>query len=246
MQAVYRDLAPGGTLRAAVNHGNPVLVQRDAATGELRGLAVDLVEELAERLSVPASLLDYNGAVSVLEAGMAGAWDVAFLAIDPVRAQHLDFTPPFVVLEGTYVVHGASPYHTVLDLDRAGVRIAVGRGTVYDVHLTRGLKHAGLIRTPTSTEALERFLAEGLDAVAGLKQRLAVFTRANAGLRVIEGRFAPIEQAIAVQKGRIAGLRYLKAYVEEMKASRRIAAALQGIPDLGAAVVPHCTSPGVS
>jgi polar amino acid transport system substrate-binding protein len=230
MEAVHRDLVPGGTLRAALSYGNSVLVQRDNSSGELRGLAVDLCDELAQRLSVPHSLVGYEGPVSVSEAGSAGAWDVAILAVDRVRAERLDFTSPFVVLEGTYVVHAMSPCRTVLDLDRAGLRIAVVQDTVYDVHLSRSLRNAELIRTPTFREALDRFLGERLDAVAGLKQPLEAFAQANAGLRVIEGRFTALEQAIAVPKGRKAGLRYLKAFVEEMKASRRVADALQCAP----------------
>ena len=243
MQAVYRDLCPDGTLRAAINYANPVLVQRDAASGEPCGLAVDLVDDLAGRLSAPRSLLCFEGAVSVFQAGLAGAWDIAFLAIDPVRAQGLDFTAPFVVLEGTYLVRGPSPFRTVIDLDHPGVRIAVGQGTIYDLHLTRHLHHAELIRTPTTRGALERFLCEGLDAMAGLKQTLAAFAQVNAGLRVIEGRFAPIEQAIAVPKGRSAGLRYLKAFVDEMKDSHRLDKALERNGVLGCAAAPKSARP---
>jgi polar amino acid transport system substrate-binding protein len=231
MDAVYRDLAPGGTLRAAVNYGNPVLVQRDATGGEPHGLAIDLVDELAGRLAVPRVLIGFEGAASVFDAGKAGTWDVAFLAIDAARAQGVDFTAPFVVLEGSYVVRVASPCRTVLDLDRTGSRIAVAEGAVYDAHLTHSLRHAELIRTSTSRSALERFLAEGLEAAAGLKQPLAEFVRANRDLRLIEGRFAAIEQAIAVPKGRPAGLRYLNAFVEEVKMSRRVAAALDRLGD---------------
>ena len=227
MDAVYRDLVPSGTLRAALSYGNSGLVQRDISSGELRGLVVDLFDELAERLSVGRSLVGYQGSVSVFEAGLAGAWDVAILAIDRVRAEQLDFTPPFVVLEGTYVVREQSPCSTVLDLDRAGMRISIVRDTVFDAHLTHSLRHAKLNRSPTFQGAIDRFLAEGLDAVAGLKQQMAEFVQANAGLRVMEGRFMAIEPAFAVPKGHSAGLRYLTTFVEELKASRRVADALQ-------------------
>jgi polar amino acid transport system substrate-binding protein len=231
MEAVYRDLAPGGTLRAAFNYGNPVLVQRDAMGGEPHGLAVDLVDELAGRLAVPRVLIGFEGAASIFDAGKAGEWDLGFLAIDATRSQGVDFTAPFVVLEGAYVVRAASPCRTVLDLDRPGSRIAVAQGAVYDAHLTRSLRHAELIRTPTARSALDRFLVEGLDAAAGLKQPLAEFARVHRDLRLIEGRFAAIEQAIAVPKGRAAGLRYLNAFVDEVKASRRVAAALARLGD---------------
>jgi polar amino acid transport system substrate-binding protein len=240
MEAVYRDLVPGGTLRAAVNFGNPVLVQRDAAGGEPHGLAIDLVDELARRLAVPRLLIGFDGAGSVFEACQAGAWDMAFLATDSARALGVDFTAPFVVLEGTYVVRAGSPYRTVLDLDRPGTRIAVGRATVYDAHLTRTLRHAELIRTSTSMGALDRFLAEGLDAAAGLKQPLAELVQVNRDLRLIEGRFAAIELAIAVPKGRAAGLRYLNAFVDDVKASRRVAVALERLADKSASA---CASP---
>jgi len=227
MDAVYRDLVPSGTLRAALSYGNSGLVQRDISSGELRGLVVDLFDELAERLSVGRSLVGYQGSVSVFEAGLAGAWDVAILAIDRVRAEQLDFTPPFVVLEGTYVVREPSPCSTVLDLDRVGMRISIVQDTVFDAHLTHILRHAELIRSPTFQSAVERFLAEGLDAVAGLKEQMTAFVQANAGLRVMEGRFMAIEPAFAVPKGHSAGLRYLTTFVEELKASRRVADALQ-------------------
>jgi len=227
MDAVHRDLVPGGTLRAALSYGNSGLVQRDISSGELRGLAVDLFDELAQRLSVRRSLVGYEGSVSVCEAGLEGAWDVAILAIDRIRAEQVDFTPPFVVLEGTYVTREPSPCSSVLGLDRAGMRISIVQDTVFDAHLTHSLRHAELIRSPTFQGAVDRFLVEGLDAVAGLKQQMAAFVQANAGLHVMEGRFMAIEPAFAVPKGHSAGLRYLKTFVEELKASRRVADALQ-------------------
>jgi polar amino acid transport system substrate-binding protein len=227
MDAVYRDLVPCGTLRAALSYGNSWLVQRDTSSGELSGLGVDLFDELAQRLSVRRSLVGYEGSVSVFDAGLAGAWDVAILAIDRVRAERLDFTRPFAVLEGTYVIRTPSPCSTVLDLDRADKRISIVQDTVFDAHLTNSLRHAELIRSPTLRVAIDRFLAEGLDAVAGLKQQMAAFVQANAGLRVIEGRFMAVEPAFAVPKGRSAGLRYLRAFVEVLKASHRVADALQ-------------------
>ena len=227
MDAVYRDLVTRGTLRGALSYGNSGLVQRDISSGELRGFAVDLFDELAQRLSVRRSLIGYEGSVSVFEAGSAGAWDVAILAIDRVRAEQLDFTPPFVVLEGTYVIRTPSPRSTVLDLDRADMRISIVQDTVFDAHLTHSLRHAELIRSPTFQGAVDRFLAERLDAVAGLKQQMAAFVEVNAGLRVMEGRFMAIEPAFAVPKGHSAGLRYLRMFVEELRASRRVADVLQ-------------------
>lgn len=227
MQAVHRDLAPSGTLRAAINFGNALVAQREAGSGEPRGLAVDLANELARRLSARCSLMGFDGVVGIVDAGAANAWDLAFIAVDSVHAHSFDFTPPYVAFEGTYLVRDNSLHKTVLDLDHRGVRIAVAQGATYDLHLTRTLRHAQLVRSPTFKGAIELFLSEGLDAMAGMKQPLAAVAKANAALHLIDGRFVAIEHAIAVPKGHSAGLRYLKAFLEEMKASGMVASSLE-------------------
>jgi polar amino acid transport system substrate-binding protein len=217
MQTVYRELAPSGTLRAAVNFGNAMVAQRDSANGAPGGLAVELADHLARRLSVPLSIVGFDGAVQTFEAGLTGAWDLAFLAIEQARREQLEFTAPFVVLEGTFLVRDDSPYRNVLDVDREGVRIAVGRGGFYDLRLTRTLRHAQLVRAPTNRDATELFLRDRLDALPGLRQPLLALAQTNPGLHVIEGRFSVVEQAIAVPRGHAAGLRYLNTFVEQVK-----------------------------
>lgn len=231
-------LAPTGRLRAAINFGNPVLAQKDAASGAPCGVSVDLARALGERLGVPVDLVTFDAAGKVFEALKADAWDLAFLAIDPVRAAEIAFTAPYVVIEGTYLVRAESPLRAVEDLDRDGVRIAVGRGAAYDLFLTRALKHAQLVRADTSPAAIERFLAEGLDAAAGVRQPLATAARAHPGLRVLDGRFTAIEQAMGLPRSRAAGLPALRAFIEEMKASGFVAAALARSGQGDAAVAP--------
>jgi len=224
--AGLKDLAPAGTLRAAVNFGNPVLAQKDPATGEPRGVSVDLARELARRLGVPLQLVTFEAAGKVFEAGKAGAWDVAFLAIDPDRATELDFTAPYVLIEGTYLVPADSPLRAIEDVDRDGVRVAVGKGAAYDLYLSRALKKAELVRVATSAAAVEHFAAQKLEAAAGVKQPLVEYARSHPEVRVMEGRFMAIEQAMCTPRGRDAGLRYLRKFVEEMKASGFVATGL--------------------
>ena len=194
--AVVTDLAPTGRLRAAINFGNPVLAQKDPATGEPRGISVDLARALAARLNVPVELVTFDAAGKVFDALGGGAWDVAFLAIEPARAAQIAFTAPYVVIEGTYLAPVGSPLRTIADVDRDGVRIAVGNKSAYDLFLSRTLKHAQLVRAPTSPAAVELFVKEKLDAAAGVKQPLAEFARANPNVRVMDGRFMAIEQAM--------------------------------------------------
>jgi polar amino acid transport system substrate-binding protein len=235
---VVTDLAPSGKLRAAINFGNPVLAQRDPATHAPRGVTAELARALAQRLGVPVEFVAFDAAGKVFEAAKAGAWDVAFLAIDPVRAADIDFTAPYVVIEGIYVVPSNSSLHKVEDVDRDGVRVAVGQGSAYDLYLTRSLERAKLIRAPSSSAAIEIFLKDRLEALAGVKQPLVAFAKTDANVRVMAGRFMAIEQAMGTPKGRGAGARYLRQFVEEMKSSGFVANALQASGQADAAVAP--------
>ena len=235
---VVTELAPSGTLRAAINFGNTVLAQRDPAGGAPRGVSGELARELARRLGVPVDYVTFDAAGKVFEAVKAGAWDIAFMAIDPVRSEGIAFTAPYVVIEGVYVVPGNSALRTNEDVDRDGVRIAVARGSAYDLYLTRAIKNAKLVREPSGPEALELFLKDRLEAAAGVKQPIVAFAKEHPDLRVIPGRFMAIEQAMGTPKGRDAGVRYLREFVEEMKASGFVAKALAASGQGDAAVAP--------
>jgi polar amino acid transport system substrate-binding protein len=233
------ELAPTGKLRAAINFGNPVLAQKDQASGESRGVSVDLARELGRRLGVPVELVTFDAAGKVFDALKTGAWDIAFLAIDPVRAAEIVFTAPYVVIEGTYLVPADSPLRTIQDVDRDGVRVAVGNKSAYDLYLTRTLKRAQLVRVPTSPEAIDVFLKDKLEAAAGVKQPLLQFAKTHPNVRVMDGRFMAIEQAMGTPKGREAGALYLREFVEEMKASGFVARGLEKSGQGDATVAPR-------
>ncbi len=233
-----KALAPTGKLHAAINFGNPVLAQKDPTTGAPGGVSVDLARELGRRLGVPVELVTFDAAGKVFDALGSGAWDVAFLAIEPVRAAQISFTAPYVHIEGTYLVRTDSPLRAIGDFDRDGVRIAVGNKSAYDLYLSRTLKRAQLVRAPTAPASIELFVKERLDFVAGVKQPLVHYAAANPGYRVIEGRFMLIEQAMGTPQGRAAGARYLREFVEEMKASGFVARALERSGQRDATVAP--------
>lgn len=235
---VLAALAPTGRVRAAINFGNPVLAQADPATGEARGVSVDIARELGRRLGVGVDLVTFDAAGKVFAALGEGAWDVAFLAIDPKRAAEIDFTAPYVIIEGSYMVPADSPLRTVDDVDRPGVRIAVGNGSAYELYLSRTIRHAQLVRAPTGPEAIEMFLRDGLEAAAGVKSPLQTFARGRTDLRVMDGRFMAIEQAMGTPKGRAAGLAYLRGMIEELKASGFVAEGLARSGQRDAIVAP--------
>lgn len=236
--AARSDLAPTGKLRAAVNFGNPILAARDPSTGEPRGVSVDLSRELARRLGVPVQFVTYDAAGKVVEGLKSGAWDVAYVAIDPARAVDISYTAPYVVIEGAYLVPQGSPIRSNADVDREGVRVAVGAGSAYDLFLARNLKHAKIVRAPTSPAVTDMFVAQKLEVAAGVKQQLEADARRIPGLRLLEGRFMVIHQAMGTPRGREAGAKYLREFVEEMKASGFVAQALERHRVQGASVAP--------
>jgi polar amino acid transport system substrate-binding protein len=237
--AVRSDLAPTGTLRAAINFGNPILATKDPSTGEPRGVSVDLSRELARRLGVPVQFVTYDAAGKVVEGLKSGAWDVAYVAIDPARAVDISYTAAYVVIEGAYLVTQNSPIRNNEEVDRQGVRVVVGAASAYDLFLSRNLKQATIVRAPTSPAVTDMFVAQKLDVAAGVKQQLEADARRIPGLRLLEGRFMVINQAMGTPKGREAGAKYLREFVEEMKASGFVAQALERHRIEGASVAPR-------
>jgi polar amino acid transport system substrate-binding protein len=232
------ELAATGKLRAAINFGNPILATRDPATGEARGTSVDLVRELGSRLGVPVELVLYPSAGNVVDGLRSSAWDVAFVAIDPARAVDMDFTAPYVVIEGAYLVPQGSSIRSNAEVDRDGVKVVVGAGSAYDLYLSRELKRAQLVRAPTSPLVVDTMVAQKVDVAAGVRQQLESDAKRVAGVRLLDGRFMVINQAMATPKGRPQGARYLAEYVEEMKASGFVATALARHGVEGAAIAP--------
>lgn len=230
---VVQDLAPTGKLRVGINFGNMVLAQ---GTPEApRGITPDLSREIGKRLGVAVEFIPFDAAGKTFEALKVGKLDIIFLAIEPVRAAEIEFTAPYVLIEGVYMVAKDSPLKTIADVDRAGVRIGVNKDSAYDLFLTRTLKHAKLLRAESGVDL---FLKDKLEAAAGVKQPLVAFAKANPNVRVMDGRFMEIRQAMGTPKGREAGARYLRAFVEEMKASGFVADALKRSHQPDAAVAP--------
>ena len=225
---VVKDLAPTGKLRAAINFGNSVLVQK-GPRGEPLGVTPELATALAKRLGLSVQFVMYQAAGKVFEDATKNAWDIAFIAIDPVRAAEVDFSAPYVVIQGTYLVRKDSSLKDVADVDVPGVRIGVGLGSVYDLYLTRTLKNAVLVRNPSGGGAggIEPFLAQHLDAAAGVREPLDTYAKDHPDTRVMRGSFEEIRQAIATPKGRPAGAAYLQRFVEEMKVNGFVADALK-------------------
>lgn len=237
--AALRDaFAPTGTLRAAINLGNPILA-RSGADGQPAGVSVDLAGELARVLDVPLALVVFDGAGKSVAAVAGGAADVGFFAIDPARGEQIAFTAPYVLIEGYYLVREDSPVTSNAQVDVEGHTVMVGRGSAYDLFLTRQLQHATIVRAPTSQAVVGEFLAQGTDVAAGVRQQLQADAARHGGVRLLGERFMVIEQAMGLPKDRgEAAAQQLWTFVEAMKACGFVSAALARHRIDGAVVAP--------
>jgi polar amino acid transport system substrate-binding protein len=236
--AIRAELAPTGKLRVGINYGNFLLVARDAAGGEPRGIAPDLARELGRRLGVGVDFVGFDTAGKMADAVKTDVWDVAFLGAEPQRAGEIVFTAAYLEIPSTYLVPAGSRIGTIAEVDREGVRIAVADKSAYDLYLSRNLRHARLLRAQGIDASYHLFVAEKLEALSGLKPRLVMDAERLPGARVLAGQFTAIQQSIGAPVGRDAAAKYLREFVEDLKAAGFVAAAIARHDVRGVTVAP--------
>jgi len=231
---VVASLVPTGTLRASINLGNPILANKDPATGQAVGVSVDLARAFAKRLGVDVELTVFDAAGKSVDAVAKGHADIGFFAIDPLRAESVAFTAPYVIIKGSYLVSAASPIQSNDEVDRPGKRVAVSKGSAYDLYLTRELRQAQIVHSATSQTVVDTFIEQNLEVAAGVQQQLEADAARIPGLRLLPGNFMLIEPRSHGDDA--AGV--LRQFVEDMKASGFIAQSLARHGIKGASVAP--------
>jgi polar amino acid transport system substrate-binding protein len=236
---VRAELAPTGKLRVGLILSNQVLVTKDSSTGELRGVTINLGKALAQRLGVPFEPVGYANPAALVKSFGADQWDIAFLAFDPARAKEVDFSPPYMEVDNTYLVTAQSKVASVERADQPGVTIAVPERSAPDLFLTRNLKSAQVLRVPGGAEAaIEVLRSGGADAYAENAHMLSLYADRLPGGRVLEGRYTVIQHAIATPKGKTAASEYVKTFVEESKSDGTVAEAIRAARLLRTRVAP--------
>ncbi len=224
--AVRSEIAPSGKLRVGLNHGNFLLVTPGSSATEPRGVAPDVARELGRRVGVPVEFIKFDTAGKLGDGAKSGAWDVAFLGAEPQRAAEIAFTAAYLEIPSTYLVPAGSPIRSVAEVDREGVRIAVADQSAYGLYLARTIKHAKLVMTQGLDSSFDVFVSQKLEALAGLKPRLLTDVQKLPGARILDGQFTAVQQAIGTAKNREASARFLRAFVEDVKASGLVAEAI--------------------
>lgn len=238
-QQLLQTFAPTKKLRASINLGNPILANKNPQSGLPFGVSVDLANNFAKLLGVELELVVFDSAGKSVEAVTAEKADIGFFAVDPLRGEGISFTAPYVLIEGVYLVKNNSSMQANEEVDDAKNKVVVGKGSAYDLFLSRELKHAEIVRAPTSPTVVDVFVKEAYDVAAGVRQQLEADMKRFAGFRLLPGRFMVIQQAMGLPKSYGSeAAEFLRGYVEEMKSSGFVAQSLKRHGIEGASVAP--------
>jgi polar amino acid transport system substrate-binding protein len=238
MDAAKSELAPTGVLRAGINMSNFLLVTGKSASGDPEGVAPDMAAEIAQRLGVPVKYVQFERPSKLADAAGTNAWDIGLIGAEPQRAEKITFTAAYCEIEATYLVQPNSPFQSVADVDRAGVRIAVRRGAAYDLWLERNIKHATVLRSDSADGPLDQFTGEKLEALAGLRPGLLGDVKKIPDAKILPGNFMTVQQAIGTEKKNAAGAAFLAEFVEEAKRSGLVAKLIERHHVVGLSVAP--------
>jgi len=235
---IAAELAPTGVLRAGINLSNFLLVSGRSASGDPQGVAPDMARAIADRLGVPVSYHTFPRPGLLADAAEDDVWDVGLIGAEPARAQKIAFSPAYAEIESTYLVPAGSPITAIEEVDRPGIRIAVTARTAYDLWLTRHIQHAELVHSETIDAALEQFVTEKLDVLAGLRPRLLKDVENLPGARILDGQFSAVQQAVGTLRTRPNAAAFLRDFVEEAKASGLVASLIERHGIQGLSVAP--------
>jgi len=235
---VVRELAPTGVLRAGINMSNMLLVTGRTESGDPAGVAPDMAAEIAKRLGVSVAYVKYEKPSLLADAADTNAWDIGLIGAEPARAERIAFTSAYCEIEATYLVPENSPFKSAAEVDQAGVRISVKRGTAYDLWLTRNIKHATVLRSDTPEGPINQFVADKLEAMASLRPALLEDVKKVPGTKILPGNFTAVQQAIGTARKNTAGAAFLSDFVAEAKRSGLVARLIERHQVQGLSVAP--------
>jgi len=235
---VRAQLAPTGVLRAGINLSNFLLVTGRSANGEPVGVAPDMAREIAASLGVPVTYVPFKTPGELADQAGKNVWDIGLIGAEPQRAATIAFSAAYVEIEATYMVPAGSPIKSIAEVDRKGVRVAVSARSAYGLWLENNLKNATLVQVSGLDAAFNKFMEDKLDVLAGLRPGLLKDVEKAPGLKILDGKFTAVQQAVGTAKPNVAGAAYLAAFVEQAKKSGLVASLIERHKVKGLSVAP--------
>ena len=216
---VRAQLAPTGVLRAGINLSNFLLVTGRSETNDPTGVAPDMAREIAAALGVPVKYVPFKSPGELGDQVGKDVWDIGLIGAEPQRAEKIQFTAAYVEIEATYMVPEGSPIKTIADVDTKGVRIAVSARSAYDLWLVNNIRNATLVQVSGLDAAYEKFMSDKLEVLAGLRPGLLKDVEKAPGLKILDGKFTAVQQAVGTAKANVEAAAFLADFVEKAKKS---------------------------
>ncbi|SJZ86068.1 polar amino acid transport system substrate-binding protein [Enhydrobacter aerosaccus] len=232
------ELAPTGVLRAGINLSNFLLVTGRSANGDPEGVSPDMARAIADRLGVPVKYVTFKSPGELADKVDDDVWDIGNIGAEPQRAAKIAFTAAYCEIEATYLVPAGSPIQSIADVDRKGVRIVTSARSAYGLWLENNIKQATLIQAPGLDGALNKFIDDKLDVLAGLRPGLLKDIEKLPGARILDGKFSAVQQAVGTPKRNTAAAEFLAAFVEDAKKSGLVASFIEKHKVKGLSVAP--------
>ena len=232
------ELAPTGVLRAGINLSNFLLVTGRAANGDPEGVSPDMAHAIAAKLGVPVSYVPFKTPGELGDQVDNNVWDIGNIGAEPQRAQKISFTAAYCEIEATYMVPAGSPIKSMADVDKKGVRIAVSARSAYCLWLENNIKNATLVQVSGLDAAYDKFVADKFEVLAGLRPGLLKDMAKAPGMKILDGKFSAVQQAVGTPKKNTAGADFLAAFVEDAKKSGLVASFIEKHKAKGLSVAP--------
>ena len=235
---VRAQLAPTGVLRAGINLSNFLLVTGRSESGDPTGVAPDMAREIAAALGVPVKYVTFKSPGELGDQVGKDVWDIGLIGAEPQRAEKIQFTAAYVEIEATYMVPEGSPILSIADVDKKGVRIAVSARSAYDLWLVNNIRNATLVQVSGLDAAYEKFMSDKLEVLAGLRPGLLKDVEKAPGLKILEGKFTAVQQAVGTAKANVEGADFLADFVEKAKKSGMVQGFIERHKVKGLSVAP--------
>ena len=232
------ELAPTGVLRAGINLSNFLLVTGRSANAEPVGVAPDMAREIAAALGVPVTYVPFKTPGELGDQAGKNIWDIGLIGAEPQRAEKIAFSAAYVEIEATYMVPAGSPISSIADVDRKGVRIAVSARSAYDLWLVNNIRNATLVQVSGLDAAYEKFMSDKLEVLAGLRPGLLKDVSKAPGLKILDGKFTAVQQAVGTAKANLEGAKFLADFVEKAKKSGLVTELIERHKVKGLSVAP--------
>src|SRR6478735_7537664 len=232
------ELAPTGVLRAGINLSNFLLVTGRSANAEPEGVSPDMARELAKSLGVPVHYVTFKSPGELADQAGKNVWDIGNIGAEPQRAAVMTFSAAYVEIEATYMVPPGSPITSIDQVDKKGVKVVTSARSAYGLWLENNIKNAELIQVSGLDGAFNKFVEDKLDALAGLRPGLLKDLEKHPEMKILDGKFTAVQQAVGCNKPATEGARYIAAFVENAKKSGLVASLIEKHKVKGLSVAP--------